>query len=295
MGYYNWEKIMIDNSDAELLRIYKDQKREPKEKVEAAIAELKKRKLIDSESMEVLQTQENEIIYEPNTIFEVKPNRNRAVLARNIILIIAILDVISIVSSYLQYELLVSMKNEITLVDKNIISSNDFRELTISIVYLVFYIISTITFLQWFNRAYSNLNNRISGCLYTKGWSIGSWFVPIISLFRPYQIMKELYVKTDRILKKRGKIDNTTSIDLRIIELWWGLWIVSHYIGQYILRTTFRAETIDAYINGTLGDIGISILGIPLAIATAIIINRHSKDEELLYDDEIYAKKQFIK
>ena len=44
MTYYNWEKIAANNSDSELMRIYREKATEPEDKVKAAIGEMIKRK-----------------------------------------------------------------------------------------------------------------------------------------------------------------------------------------------------------------------------------------------------------
>ncbi|OYT14315.1 MAG: hypothetical protein B6I19_00475 [Bacteroidetes bacterium 4572_114] len=55
-------------------------------------------------------------------------------------------------------------------------------------------------FLVWFYRAYENLSHRVNKVDHSKGWSIWAWFVPVISMYRPYNIMNELNKKTDLIL-----------------------------------------------------------------------------------------------
>ncbi len=57
---------------------------------------------------------------------------------------------------------------------------------------------------MWFRRAYFNLHQKVSYLSHSEGWAAGSWFVPIVNLYRPYQIMKEIYVETKELFTKRG-------------------------------------------------------------------------------------------
>lgn len=209
----------------------------------------------------------------------VRPNLKRAKTAQMLIWIVMGLDILSIFSSYLQYDILTKVDNG-GFVSTPDLELNDLREQLIGGLYFIVFIISAVTFIQWFRRAYFNLNERTS-CEHTEGWASGAWFVPIISLFRPYQIMKELWDKTTRLLNE-GNSDAERSV----IGVWWFLWIISNFIGNYVTRTAFDAETIDNFINMTISDIIMSIIGIPLAIVTVKMIKAYSVKEEKLFQLE---------
>jgi len=224
----------------------------------------------------------NVVLGTKNKIDAIRPNLKRAKLAQLFIWIVMVLDIISIFSSYLQYNLLKSLQNN-EVVTGQMLNSNDTREQIIGVLYIIIYIISAVIFIQWFRRAYYNLNIR-TNCNHSEGWAAGSWFVPIISWFRPYQIMKEMWNKTADLInsKTSGYAVNSTLI----IGLWWSLWVLSNYIGKYVLKSAFKAETIENFINNTIGDVAISILGIPLAILTVMIIKSYSLKEEKISELE---------
>ena len=60
-----------------------------------------------------------------------------------------------------------------------------------SLIFLVIMIISYVRFIKWFRRAYCNLNRVGIATDKKEGWAAGAWFIPIYSLFAPFQIMKE--------------------------------------------------------------------------------------------------------
>jgi len=212
----------------------------------------------------------------------IRPNKERADIAIKLIWLVMLLEIISAISSFFQYKLLKEV-NEGGFISEQAANANDTREQIIAIVYLIVFIISGITFIQWFRRAYYNLSLRTK-CKHTEGWAAGAWFVPIISLFRPVQIMNELWDKTSKLISEKTntpKAPRTT-----MIGIWWTLWIISHFIGKYVTKSGLKAETVEEYINSTIGDMIISILGIPLAVVTVLIVRSYAKKEEKLAEIE---------
>ena len=134
-----------------------------------------------------------------------KPNGQRAKNAITLIWIVLVLEIVLLISGYFQYDLLQTAANgsEISI---ETATANDTREQIIGIIFLIAYIISAVTFIQWFRRAYYNLHLKVNHLSRTEGWAAGSWFVPIVSLYRPYHIMKELYQETRELLVKKGLI-----------------------------------------------------------------------------------------
>lgn len=217
-----------------------------------------------------------------NKINAIKPNLQRANRAQLLIWLVSAVDIISVYSFYLQYKLLCSLQNN-EYVSNQTINTNDTRVRIIGILYLIVFFISAFTFIQWFRRAYYNLNIR-ANCNHSESWAAGSWFVPIISFFRPYQIMKEMHHKTTALIKSNTDeiLDNSNSG----IGVWWGLWIITNYFGNYILKSSFKAETIEDYLNNTIAQIVISIFGILLAVITVMMIKSYSLKEEKISELE---------
>lgn len=217
-----------------------------------------------------------------NKINAIKPNTKRAKLAQLFIWLVMVLDIASIFSSFLQYNLLKAIQNNET-VSNQMIDANDTRQQLIGVLYTIVFIVSAVTFIQWFRRAYYNLNIRTS-CNHPEGWAAGSWFVPIISLYRPYQIMTEMWEKTTNLIQ--SKTTTLKESNTILIGVWWTLWIISNYIGKYALKKAFNSETIEHFLSSTIGDITISIIGIPLAIVTVLIIKAYAAKEETIAELE---------
>ena len=110
-----------------------------------------------------------------------------------------------------------------TLIYQGIIIPNDF--LSQSLAYITepkvsgtIYIAFFILFLRWLYSAYKNLSLLGHDTETTPGWAVGSFFIPIAQLWRPYNVVKELYLKT------------TAGQTNGIVILWWLTSIASLFI-----------------------------------------------------------------
>ena len=211
-----------------------------------------------------------------------KPNGQRAKIAIMLLWTVLTVEIISLLSDYLQYDLLQTVANggQITT---EAATDNDLRQKIIGLIYLTVYVISGITFIRWFRRAYYNLHIKAESLSFTEGWAAGCWFVPIISLYRPNQIMKELYLETQSLLSKKDE-NYARNLTTHFIGWWWALWIISSFLGQFIFRYSMKAETLEELTTTTIASIVASIIGIPLAIITVKVIKDYSEVEHLLYE-----------
>src|SRR5260370_20338084 len=67
----------------------------------------------------------------------------------------------------------------------------------IALLFLLALIASATLWLCWLHRAYSNL--KLLGTRetrFTTGWAVGYWFLPVFNLFRPYQIVSDLWMRS---------------------------------------------------------------------------------------------------
>ncbi|MCA6364448.1 MAG: DUF4328 domain-containing protein [Bacteroidetes bacterium] len=81
-----------------------------------------------------------------------------------------------------------------------------------------------ILFLIWMYRAYENLQ-RINPALpdYALGWTIGGWFVPFLNFVRPFQMIAEIWNKTQRAMRADG--EQYAHEPQKPVNLWWGIWM----------------------------------------------------------------------
>lgn len=83
------------------------------------------------------------------------------------------------------------------------------------------WVVSGVGVVYWFRCAYSNLSLWTTPSS-TLGFATAVWFVPIVSLFRPFQLMKEL--------DRESTVERTESL---LIGPWWSCWIIGTIIGLF--------------------------------------------------------------
>ena len=216
---------------------------------------------------------------------DLKQNEQRSQNAILLIWIALAMNCISLVSSYFQYDLLQTAANG-GEISAEAVTSNDNREQAIGIIQIIVFVVSAITFIQWFRRAYFNLHLRVNRLSQTEGWAAGCWFVPIVNLFRPYQIMKEMFQATHFFLKQ-NEVHTREHLSTSSLSLWWTFWIIDRFVGQFVLKYSMKADTIEELTTSTIAQLISNGIGIVLAIITINIITEYSKLELVLHKVKI--------
>lgn len=211
-----------------------------------------------------------------------EPNNSRSKAVISMIWIILILDIVSLLSNYLQLLLLSDMSNGAT-VEEQTLQNNDFRQWVISIIYIIAFIISAAAFIRWFKRAYSNLALKMPNQLdYSVSSTVYCWFIPFVNFYLPYVIMKSMYTNTDKYLIYKGNENYTEQLKTNYLGWWWFLWIMSRLTFKITNKTSIFTNILDSTVIDMLSN-GFSII---LAIITIIVIKDYANAEKILFDVE---------
>ncbi|MCZ8158416.1 MAG: DUF4328 domain-containing protein [Rhizobiaceae bacterium] len=180
--------------------------------------------------------------------------------------------VISLVSGNMEYQLLTAFQDgAYTSQDLAIAhaDASDKRQQLVAYLYLAVFFISGVLILKWIHRA--NFNARqlgAAGMEFTPGWSIGWYFIPIFTLWKPYQAMKEIW-KASHNPGDWKNVDASASL-----SLWWFLWIGNSLLGQAVFRMSMRAEELPQLISVNIVNQISDVTGVLLSVATLWVINQ---------------------
>lgn len=210
-----------------------------------------------------------------------KPNGQRAKNAMVILWIALGIELISFISSYFEYDLLQRASNGAPISSIEA-AANDMRELIVAIIHTIVFITCAVMFIQWFRRAYYNLQIKVPNLLYTDGWAAGSWFVPILNLFRPYQMMRELHEETIELLDKKEV--SSHGLSTRLLGWWWFLWIAALTVGRVADRIATESASISQLQSAAIFSMIRNVLMIPLTLLIVKIISDYSKVEPILFE-----------
>ncbi|CAN5626000.1 hypothetical protein BH10ACT11_BH10ACT11_20260 [soil metagenome] len=151
------------------------------------------------------------------------------------------------------------------------LQSVDDRVSTVGVVYGIALVISVVTFLLWYSRAYRNIGPLgVREPRYGPRWAVASWFIPILSLFRPKQVMNDIWRAGDPDLPRV-----VASLEGRqvtpLLHWWWALWLLSNWVGTLAVRVSFdkanpSAEDLKSqslgYVFSDIADIVAGVLAI---------------------------------
>lgn len=187
------------------------------------------------------------------------------------------LHFLGIISSYFELDLLLKLQKGIYISDEAI-TSNDTRQFVIGIIQLGLYITTIVVFLNWFRRAYGNLHRLKMKTRYSESMAIWSFFIPILYLFYPYQIMKEIWTKTQKAITR---LDASYTVNTKsyLIGFWWALFIITIFVDRLIIRTFFAEETIENYIYSSEVTLLSNTLQILEAFLVILIVQNITKME----------------
>jgi hypothetical protein len=128
-----------------------------------------------------------------------------------------------------------------------------------------------IIWLLWLRRAYGNL--ALVGSKRTRfghRWAIAVWLVPILNLVRAYEVMKDLWLRTNSMNDRDG-YDNLPAPGL--LSGWWGITLARGALEPVAAWLTRDART--AFELENASDVGIAVHAVGIvAIVLAIRVVR---------------------
>jgi hypothetical protein len=135
--------------------------------------------------------------------------------------------------------------------------ASDDRQALIGLVQGAILLTTAVLFILWLRRCYANLDGLGGRRRYSVRWAIWGWFVPVMSLWRPKQIVNDLLSCDPRPHSRT------------IVNWWWAFFLVSNWVAGSSARLLFGDSTPqdlhDAAVARAVSDV-IQIGGAVLAI-----------------------------
>ncbi len=122
-----------------------------------------------------------------------------------------------------------------------------------------------LVFLFWVNRMIRNLR-MLSGqaMTFTPGWAVGWFFIPVANLFRPFQVMREIWRVSHGSVATKGTL----------VGWWWALWLVRLTVSRIATRVFLKAESVSAYSVSTIIHMVVNVVEIALCVVAYVMVSR---------------------
>ena len=137
------------------------------------------------------------------------------------------------------------------------------------------YIATVVVFLMWLYRASNNVAAFGATTQHSSGWAVGSFFVPIMNLFVPYQAVRDIWQKSEP--------DATDTFSYLqsppgFFPAWWGFWIASNIASNAYFRMTLAEAPAEASaMVGIVSEV-LSIAAAVFAIQVIKAIDRRQEE-----------------
>jgi len=201
----------------------------------------------------------------PSTRRPFQPLGGRAASATAVFGLLLVLDVVAVGASFLEVGLLDRVAAGENVTDAQW-EANDTRQMMIGLGQFGLWVACAVTFIRWLHRGYVNMD-AISPPYrrFDTGWAIGAWFVPFLNLWRPKQIVNDVW---------RSGLPSSQGPPWWL-GVWWAGWIVSNILGRIAFPELGENPTLEEMrqdsVNYMISD-GFDIAVLALAIVTIRVI-----------------------
>lgn len=138
----------------------------------------------------------------------------------------------------------------------DLITAYDQISLVISVLTVLVLLATAVLWVLWQYRAAKRVAGRTRR---TPGWHVGSWFIPVVNLWFPYQNVADLWRATGR-----------TPPPWQVA--WWVLWLVSNMVVSISSRLYLSAQTLDEYLIAIwVGIVGYALTAVAGVLAWLIV------------------------
>ena len=146
------------------------------------------------------------------------------------------------------------------------VEGRDQRAVILAFVVLAVLGVTGVVFIAWTRCLYRNLASlSVFGLRFTEGWAVGAWFVPILNLIRPKQIVDDIWRAGAPPAPPTWRWQYNAVPTL--IHLWWASWITAMLLS---LGVDNEPVELDEARGAALAELA---AGVSLAIAAVLALN----------------------
>lgn len=142
-----------------------------------------------------------------------------------------------------------------------VLEANDSRQALIAMTELGVGVVVAIAFLMWTRATTKRLIELgVDDMRYAPKWSVWGFVIPILNLFRPHQVIGELW-KASEIAPGPDDPWRARATPL-IVHVWWAALLVEGIVGRVLVQSGRQMDTIDEVLRFATMAMVASALGV---------------------------------
>jgi Domain of unknown function (DUF4328) len=140
-------------------------------------------------------------------------------------------------------------------------------------------LICAVTFVIWTRRAYRNLPAVGAAQRFRPGWAVGGWVVPVLNLWRPKQVINDIWRAGDPDAPSMLTTARYEHMPVpRTITLWWALFLIGNFVGGRLWRMPTDTLAHDrAFTERDLLSSAIDVVALGLALMVVRSLTRRQQ------------------
>lgn len=156
---------------------------------------------------------------------------------------VALTDAVAIPAGLIYARYLQSL-DPTAVIEELELAASELAYALVGIAQLAALIIAAVLFIRWFHLAHRNLASLSDQvAIRDSRWTIWGFFVPILNLIRPQQMMREIWtITSDRWQEEAARVVGLTRPSDHV-NLWWGLFLATSFLENVLARVTWQATT----------------------------------------------------
>jgi hypothetical protein len=209
-----------------------------------------------------------------------RPYRSTRRLGLVLVVLLAgavVVGTVSIAVAVADYRFVDGLLDHPTAVDTAAIATRNDRASVVTSAALLTGVVTAGFFIAWTYRMYANLGALgVRGRRFGNGWAVGGWFVPILNLVRPKQIVDDIWRSSDP-LGHPGERWQERSVPT-FLHAWWGVLLLSVLVGRTVDTETADPSTA---VRNMATTVLVDLLGTGAAVLALVVVIRLSKRQAL--------------
>lgn len=153
-----------------------------------------------------------------------------------------------------------------------------------ALIQLLVFVATVVAWCFWIHRAYANLEALgYRHQRFTPGWAAGWYFMPLLNLIRPYQVMREIWNASRPGVEHD---DSLPALDMRMnaapapVVAWWAAWLIENFVGIWGARSGVEIQSVESAIRAAYANIVSDGLEVVAALLAAYVVRAVTRMQE---------------